>query len=410
MELFEKYGIELEYMIVDRDTLKVLPVTDRVIEKAGGEITHELPRGEISWSNELVLHVIEFKTAYPASSLCNLSNHFQGAINDANSILREMNGRLLGGPMHPFMDPFTEMHLWPHAYNAVYEAFDRIFSCKGHGWANLQSMHINLPFANDEEFGRLHAAIRMVLPIIPALSAGSPVADGLITGFADTRMEVYRHNSEKIGSITGDIIPEPVFTPAQYQEKILSRIYRDLAPFDPDGILQEEWVNARGAIARFDRNAIEIRVIDVQETPFADLAIAAAVTGAVKLFMDEELCSYTEQKNSGSEPLKKIILDTIKDGENAVITDELYLHALQIRDVAVSAKRVWEHLIEKLLQKQEKWISPFLPCIDTILKEGTLSSRITHALGANPGRESIDKVYRELGDCLESGRMFLHHH
>ena len=32
--LFEKFGIELEYMIVDKSTLKVLPVTDKLIEKA----------------------------------------------------------------------------------------------------------------------------------------------------------------------------------------------------------------------------------------------------------------------------------------------------------------------------------------------------------------------------------------
>ena len=76
--------------------------------------------------------------------------------------------RLLPTAMHPWMDPDRDLRLWPHEASAVYEAFNRIFSCRGHGWANLQSAHINLPFANDEEFGRLHAAIRAVLPIIPA--------------------------------------------------------------------------------------------------------------------------------------------------------------------------------------------------------------------------------------------------
>ena len=62
------------------------------------------------------------------------------------------------------------------------QAFDRIFSCQGHGWANLQSMHINLPFADDAEFGRLHAAIRFLLPLLPGLTASSPVMDGAVTG------------------------------------------------------------------------------------------------------------------------------------------------------------------------------------------------------------------------------------
>ena len=51
---------------------------------------------------------------------------------------------------------------------------------------------MNLPFADDEEFGRLHAAIRIVLPILPALSASSPIADGRPTGMLDTRLDVYR--------------------------------------------------------------------------------------------------------------------------------------------------------------------------------------------------------------------------
>ena len=93
--LFEKYGIELEYMIVDRDTLRVLPSSDFVMEKACGKITDELPRGEISWSNELVLHVIEYKTAYPVSSLKNLGAHFLKSISDTNQILEEINGCLL---------------------------------------------------------------------------------------------------------------------------------------------------------------------------------------------------------------------------------------------------------------------------------------------------------------------------
>ena len=39
-------------------------------------------------------------------------------------------------------------------------------------------------------------------------------------------------------------------------------MYRQIAPLDPDHVVQYEWLNSRGAIARFDRNAIEIRVID----------------------------------------------------------------------------------------------------------------------------------------------------
>lgn len=404
--LFEKFGIELEYMIVDSDSMKVLPVTDKVIEKASGEIQNEINQGEISWSNELALHVVELKTSEPVTSLVGLAGKFQKNILQINTLLNSINGMLLPGPMHPFMDPDREMVLWPHDYNPIYESFNRIFSCRGHGWSNLQSMHINLPFANDEEFGRLHAAIRLVLPIIPALSAGSPVADGKVTGFWDTRMEVYRTNSSKIPSITGDVIPEAVFSPELYHQQILEMIYRDLAPHDPEKILQEEWVNARGAIARFERNSIEIRVIDVQETPFADVAIAAAVIGVIRMLVEERLCTYEAQKRWGSKELKPLLQKTIKDGEHALIDDCDYLKALGYFQTACTAQQLWLHLVEQLLQYDRAWLQPFLPELEILLRNGTLATRILHSLGKNTFPDQICRVYRELGTCLEMGVLY----
>ena len=79
---------------------------------------------------------------------------------------------------HPLMHPDTEMQLWQHNYSKIYALYNRIFDCRGHGWSNVQSMHINLPFSDDEEFEKLHAAVRIILPIIPGLSASSPIFEG----------------------------------------------------------------------------------------------------------------------------------------------------------------------------------------------------------------------------------------
>ena len=113
------------------------------------------------------------------------------------------------------------MVIWPHDYSIVYEAFNRIFDCRGHGWANLQAVHLNLPFADDAEFARLHAAIRVLLPILPALAASSPIFEGRLSGVLDTRLDVYRNNCRKIPLATGRVIPEPVFSAADYHGRIL---------------------------------------------------------------------------------------------------------------------------------------------------------------------------------------------
>jgi len=220
---------------------------------------------------------MELKNSRPTANLQHLCEALQNEVRMMNSRLEPFNACLMPSGMHPWMNARLETCLWTKSDGEIYDAYHRIFDCRTPGWANLQSLHINLPFADDEEFARLHAATRLVLPILPALAASSPIANGAFTGFMDYRIEAYRNNAKIIPSITGHVIPETVSSRAEYEAMILKPMYRDIAPFDPDAILQHEWLNSRGAIARFDRNAIEIRLVDVQECSYVDIAIAAIV-------------------------------------------------------------------------------------------------------------------------------------
>src|SRR5689334_6581131 len=176
---FAGYGIELEYAIVERDSLDVRPLADALLATLAGHPAANVERGALGWSNELVSHVIELKNNAPAPGLAGLPAAFQAEVRAVDDVLSARGARLMPTGMHPWMDPRRETVLWAHDGADIYAMFDRIFDCSRHGWANLQSMHVNLPFANDEEFARLHAAIRAVLPLVPALAASSPIADGV---------------------------------------------------------------------------------------------------------------------------------------------------------------------------------------------------------------------------------------
>ena len=119
LHLFDAYGVELEYMIVDAESLSVLPVTDKVMLEVAGEYVSEIDQGSISWSNELALHVIELKTNGPAQALGPLPGEFQEHVRRINELLAPLGGRLMPTAMHPWMDPHRERRLWPHEYNAV---------------------------------------------------------------------------------------------------------------------------------------------------------------------------------------------------------------------------------------------------------------------------------------------------
>jgi hypothetical protein len=60
--LLQGFGIEIEYMIVDAVSLDVASVADELITRAAGSLSNEIERGDACWSNELVAHVIEFKS------------------------------------------------------------------------------------------------------------------------------------------------------------------------------------------------------------------------------------------------------------------------------------------------------------------------------------------------------------
>lgn len=403
--LFEAYGVELEYMIVDRQDLSVRPIADRVLLTKDGEISSDLEDGVVTWSNELALHVIELKTTGPAPRLDGLGDAFHASALRVLQRLREHGACIMPSAIHPFMNPDQEFRKWPHDNAEIYACFDRIFDCRGHGWSNLQSVHLNLPFSGADEFGRLHAAIRLVLPIIPALAASSPYYAGRKARDLDARLRFYQGNSARIQEVAGRVIPEPIFTPDEYEERLLQPLYRAIAPHDPEGILQHEWLNARGAIARFDRDTIEIRVTDSQECPAADLAVTRIIAELVRGLVEERWSSYESQKAWAVEPLAAIFDQTVREAERALIEDTAYLQTLGLAGRGpTTGLDLWRALFERLASvlgspKEQ------LP-LATYAQDGTLASRLVRALGSAPRLDLMKETFRELVGCFESNRSF----
>lgn len=401
--IFDVYGVELEYMIVDRDTLAVKPIADELLKKVTGAYVSDFENGEIEWSNELVNHVLEIKTHVPAPTLKGLDRPFSDNIRQINELLAPFNAMLLPSGAHPLMDPYTETRLWQHEYNEIYSLYNRIFDCRGHGWANLQSTHINLPFQGDEEFRKLHAAIRMLLPIIPALSASTPLLDGKLTGYTDARLETYRHNQEKFPIISGKVIPEAVFSKEAYHEQIFDKIKEVISPYDTEKVLDHHFLNSRGAIARFDRGAIEIRIIDIQECPAADLAILATVVAVLKKLVHESWSSTDEQTAWHEDALAAIFLKVIKEGENTIIKDAAYLQMFGMDAGPMTAGELWAFLLPEI--REELSLEQY-DIISRIIGLGTLSNRIKKAIGDQPDPDSIREVYRKLSACLQNNHVF----
>jgi carboxylate-amine ligase len=406
IHLFQGYGVELEYMLVDRDSLEIKPITDDLIKHQVGSYVSDYENGMVTWSNELVLHVVELKSTRPEHNFTALESEFQSNIARINAILSGWNAMLMPTAAHPFMDPAKETRLWPHENNAVYDIYNKIFDCRGHGWSNLQSTHLNLPFYDDEEFARLHAAVRLILPVLPALCASSPMLDGKYTGMLDTRLKYYKSNQAKIPSITGRVIPEAVFSRRNYLNTIYERIKNDIAPFDPTGELNPIWVNSRGAIPRFDRGSIEIRLMDIQECPAADLAVITLVVEVVKALANNKFIDLEMQMRWKTDALAAILEKTMTRGQDAELDNAEFLAAFGMTAKTATARDLWRHLLGWVETRSNSAVQHWRPQLEVLVNQGTLASRIVSSMGPQPTRDRILATYRKLAACLDQNKMF----
>ena len=403
IHLFQAYGIELEYMIVDKETLSVKPIADELIRSETGNYDSDLVRDSVTWSNELVLHVVELKASRPEQNLVAIAAALAENVKYVNSVLGQWNAMLMPTGAHPFMNPAEETRLWPHGDSRIYETYNRIFDCRGHGWSNVQSTHLNLPFYDDQEFARLHAAVRLILPILPALCASTPLLNGKFTGSFDTRLKYYKSNQNRIPSIAGKIIPEAVYSRRNYLQVIYDRIKADLAPFDPERILNPIWVNSRGAIARFDRGSLEIRVMDCQECAKADVAVVALVIETLKALVNGTFIDHEAQMKWKTETLANLLDVCMEAGSAAVIDQADYLKIFGLGPGKLVAIELWKAIVEKIMSDR---LQPWKSTLDVILSQGTLAERIVRDLRQDYSRERMLSVYRRLATCLANDEMY----
>jgi carboxylate-amine ligase len=265
---------------------------------------------------------------------------------------------------------------------------------------------LNLPFYDDEEFAKLHAAIRLILPLLPALCASSPILDGKLSGQLDTRLMYYKSNQAKIPCITGRVIPEAVFSKRNYFNTIYNKIQADISPYDPDQILNPIWVNSRGAIPRFDRGSIEIRIMDIQECASADLALVSLVIETIKLFVQGSLIDHEDQMKWKTDTLAPLFEKVVEKGPDVIIDNADYLNVFRFPGRRASVGELWSFILQLNIDSGNA-IKRWKPEIDVILKQGNLSQRIINALNGDYSRDNIISVYKKLSTCLEQNKMFL---
>jgi len=389
-------GPEHEFSIVD-EKLQPLPIVDKVIKDVHGRIVNNVDMGRFSFGKELQAHVAEFKANEPFDSPEVFEETMYNAMLTILDFLeRRYGARLLGLGMHPSL-LLDKVKVWSHRDRQIYEALSRIFNLNQHGWLNIQSFQLNLPFKNETEAVRLYNALTNLLPYLPAIAASSPIYDSKIGDYVDNRLHFYLVNQTEVPSITGDIIPEYVSSFEEYEKTTIRQYSEDLAKVKaPPCLLNKEWLNSRGAIIRFDRRAVEIRIMDEQECVKSDVALSCFIRATLRGSLQREE-EFSYQPHS-------VLVNNL----HAVIRDGL--DALVQHPKGSTARQVCLHLhriAEKNASSEEK---KYLRIIKHRIAEGNLSDlilkEVTKKVLRTDLEEAIFTVYSTLTSSLEKNRVY----
>jgi gamma-glutamyl:cysteine ligase YbdK (ATP-grasp superfamily) len=377
-------GPEHEFSVVS-EGLKALPIVDRILKDFYGRVVNFVEQRDFTFGKELQMHVLEVKPNAPFRSPEDFEESMQHAVLMISGLLdRKYKARLLGCGMHPLLR-LDETGVWPHRHRQIYQAFSKLFSLKRHGWLNIQSYQLNLPYSNEESGVLLHNTLANVCAYLPAIAASSPVCEGKLGRDIDNRLAFYRLNQKEVPSITGDVVPEYVFSFNEYREKIIEKYSADMAALGADElILHKDWINSRGAVFRFDRKAVEIRVMDEQECVKSDVALSCFIRALLRGLLERK-----------TELLPHSLL--IKDF-NSIIAKGL--NARTEHPKGKNARQVCEHFFEIARENASSEERKYLPVVKKRIECGSLSEiireRVERKAEKTDLKEAIVCVYSKL--------------
>ncbi|MEI8004054.1 MAG: glutamate-cysteine ligase family protein, partial [Methanothrix sp.] len=369
-------GTEHEYSINDKKC-RPLAISDRIIQRIAGQVQNEVAFGGILVSKELQKHAIELIPARPGSLGFLESNLYSGLCELYRATNHEFGFMGLG--MHPLLK-LDETTYWDHDEQEYYQAYDRLFNIRQHGWLNIQALQINIPYAGKDELVAMFNKIRSLMPYLVAVSASSPMVEGKLTSYMDNRLVYYRQNQAAIPEICHGILPEKLEGVRDYVQ-INRRIYTELKRCQAD-ILCREWVNSRGLIVRFTRKCLEVKAIDEQECLHSDMAFSAFLLALLRsnlVLEDDEstlLAMLEDAMRSGVAGMRPELERLFAAAEKSATIEEM-------RYLPLVAKRIEqgslaEILVQKLKDTDER-IEPLLEQMQWCLKENRPYS-------ADPGR------------------------
>ncbi len=146
--------------------------------------------------------------------------------------------------------------------------------------------------------------------------------------------------------------------------------------------------------------------MDVQECPAADIAVLELVIETIKALVNGKFIDHDAQMKYKTDALVQLFDLGIERAEEAVISDKMYLRIFGV-DTAIKAGDLWKYILESLIRRGNTALERWQPELNIILTEGSLATRMVKALNGNHSMLAMNRVYRQLSDCLAQDKLFL---
>lgn len=245
-------GVEEEFMVLDAATLALAPRASELIDAAGSpNIKHEIRQCMVE------------TTSRPASSTADLHTDLLQLRRWLTSLARARELRIAGAGAHPFS---------PADRQEVTDTPRYRYVAGLSGWAGRRStavfgMHVHVAVRSAEKALGVAEALVADLPALLALSAASPLWEGVDTGFASARLAV-RSELPRTG------LP-PRFRSLRHYRSVLESLQGGGLVPDPSYLWWDVRLQER-------LGTIEVRLMDAQPSLLDAVALAGLVRAVIR--------------------------------------------------------------------------------------------------------------------------------
>ena len=392
------FELELAYALVGDQSIDACPQVDELLSLYCQERLRSVPHDDAIWELPGPRHKLVMRSKQRLENLSHAKDLFSAELRDAAELAGKLDGRLLATGMHPWMNA-EAAELWPHGETPSDSALHAIFGKDRHGWANQQSLRLSLPFDSELEFFRLFVALRSLMPLMPAIAASSPFANGRRGPAMSCRLATRRDYVASDLDFSCSLVPPASECREAYNGEVVEPLHLALQARGLEGALSPMQVCGHGLVADFELGLVHIHMLDMQECLSADLAVCSMVVAMTQLLQNEVDASLAALGQWPSARLAELLESTLVGGSQAVLRDADFLAAFGFPEGgSCRASELLQFVFEERVS--DGGLDELKPAQEAIVGQGALAHRLLQSLPERWNDEDLYNLYRKLSESL----------